>query len=146
MKNILFILVYLSISFTVNCYAQTRYYCYDAAGNRIAKNTASTYCGSIGGIGKTEGDELIQEEMASHTDPGTIFPNPNTGIFTIDFVEDIPSRRIYLYDLNGKLLKEENISGIHKQVEMHDIPSGTYLLILRDESGRQIWDWKVIKL
>ena len=47
MKHTLIMLIGLLITAN-SIHAQTRYYCYDAAGNRVAKSSSSTYCSSNG--------------------------------------------------------------------------------------------------
>ena len=45
MKHTLILLIGLLIAAHAIS-AQTRYYCYDAAGNRVAKSSSSNYCSS----------------------------------------------------------------------------------------------------
>jgi hypothetical protein len=73
------------------------------------------------------------------TEPAiTIYPNPNNGIFTIEF--ELISNSIMnaaIYDYQGKLLvnlgeikSEGDITKISKEVSQPDLPQGNYLVVL----------------
>jgi hypothetical protein len=73
------------------------------------------------------------------TEPAiTIYPNPNNGIFTIEF--ELISNSIMnaaIYDYQGKLLvnlgeikSEGDITKILKEVSQPDLPQGNYLVVL----------------
>ena len=56
MKNHLCIIISLAFLASSKSQAQTRYYCYDAAGNRVARSATSTYS-TTNGWGKGEAEE-----------------------------------------------------------------------------------------
>ena len=66
-----------------------------------------------------------------------LYPNPNNGHFSIEFVNPIQSERseIVITDLagkqvfNGPLLKEETL----KQFDLSDSKSGVYVMMIKDK-------------
>jgi len=62
-----------------------------------------------------------------------LFPNPSTGLFTIDGLKG--NYRLYIYSVEGKLLKEINFSSIsNTQFDISNFKTGNYILkILNDE-------------
>jgi hypothetical protein len=67
-----------------------------------------------------------------------VYPNPNNGHFSIDFVNPIQNEKseIIITDLNGRqvytvpVLREE----LSKQVDLPDIRSGMYVMMIRDQN------------
>lgn len=57
-----------------------------------------------------------------------IYPNPNTGLFTIDFTNGQNNKSIMIYDFSGKLVKEEFNGSQKLQISMADLAKGIYLL------------------
>jgi len=126
--------------------AQTRYYCYDAAGNRVARSVTRAYCTTNGwGKGEAEEDALIYEEDA-HREPGLVFPNPTDGRFMVAFLEEKNSHFLAVYDLSGKRIFIKAVTSLQEKMDMSEYPAGQYLLILTDAENNKLWDWKVVKL
>jgi hypothetical protein len=57
-----------------------------------------------------------------------IYPNPTTGHFLVEIPEKIDSKEVFLYDLNGKLLKKWAINIGLNEFTLADFPSGNYHL------------------
>lgn len=79
-----------------------------------------------------------------------VYPNPVTDILNIDFY--LPSTKqlsLDLFDATGKMVKSissnatKTIGNYHEQVDIHDLPSGLYLLVLK--MNDDIYRVKVIK-
>ena len=85
-------------------------------------------------IGPSSVDNL-QEEVHLK-----VFPNPFRGLIKIEFDADVElqSASVSVRDINGKLLKEKNITAGHTLfLNGADLPSGIYMVNLRDiTSGR----------
>jgi hypothetical protein len=74
-----------------------------------------------------------------------VFPNPFTN--TLHITADSPLQHIKLYDLYGKLLRDQTLNGL-KTIEMNDLqelPPATYLLQIEFKNGTQT-TLKVIRL
>lgn len=59
-----------------------------------------------------------------------IYPNPSTGLFYLQKVDETKdkSQQIQVYDINGKLLLNEEIYGNRWIIDLRDQPSGTYFV------------------
>lgn len=55
-----------------------------------------------------------------------VYPNPTSGLLTID-VEGFEAD-VRLTDLSGKPVKQQRLSALHREMNLSDLPSGTYLL------------------
>ncbi len=74
-------------------------------------------------------------------------PNPNLGLFTLEFSEATPSNMTYrVTDLVGRIVSESPIDiGITQQsVEMRDLPNGLYFLQVLNE-GKKVAEKKFVK-
>ncbi len=69
-----------------------------------------------------------------------IYPNPSTGIFTIDTKEEV---QIEVYDLVGKLIKKENIHIGVNSIDITNYASGVYLLRV-NKSGK-VNSYRIVK-
>ncbi len=70
--------------------------------------------------------ELTEIELEAN-----IYPNPTSGFLTLkidDLLLQNESLSYQLFDLNGKLLKRERITGIETKIEMQSYFSGTYFI------------------
>ncbi|MDP1621877.1 MAG: YCF48-related protein [Bacteroidales bacterium] len=80
------------------------------------------------------------------TDNFRIYPNPTTGIFTLEqtgFVSEQPLK-LEIYTMLGKRLVSDNIAGEKKhQFNLGDVPAGIY--IIRIMTGEKIESIKLVK-
>ncbi len=71
-----------------------------------------------------------------------VYPNPSNGNFTLEFsVEGSSTTNLSIYDLSGRLAHQETINGsgnIVYSLSLTNLPAGTYLLELSNDSGRNI--------
>ncbi|MEM7371446.1 MAG: T9SS type A sorting domain-containing protein [Bacteroidota bacterium] len=69
-----------------------------------------------------------------------IYPNPNTGMFSIDLDLKEPQHTIFaLHDLKGRVLwqaKESDTFHIRKKVQADNLSAGVYILHIATEKGR----------
>jgi hypothetical protein len=65
-----------------------------------------------------------------------IFPNPTSGLTTIDL--KAPAIQASLYSLDGRLVRQWPLIGIQGQfsVDLSDLPNGTYVVQIDGESQR----------
>jgi hypothetical protein len=149
--------------------AQTRYFCYDEAGNRTTRST--TKCTSLTKPGTPpvlrEGDIHLRPEAItslSLTQPdaigiamapsttapstqngATLYPNPTTGISQLTF-DGTYSFSYQLYDISGRLLRQGNLEGV--QTHLFDITSqvsGLYVLQIHVKETEKSYTWQVMK-
>ncbi len=75
--------------------------------------------------------------------PFSIFPNPASGSFSIQFAEPVNEGLIQIYDLNGSLLIENKISdGMIKINENRELKNSVYLIVVQNQN--QIFREKLI--
>ncbi|MCX7743220.1 MAG: T9SS type A sorting domain-containing protein [Flavobacteriales bacterium] len=78
-----------------------------------------------------------------------VYPNPAVETSTILINPDIQNDvlEFSVYDLNGKSIYQENISGAYfRTLNLLGLPGGIYILMLRNETTGKIWKEKLIVL
>jgi hypothetical protein len=75
--------------------------------------------------GKTTaiGDVIVQGQVK-------VYPNPTTGIITIEGLPENENVEIAIYDINRKLIKKQTASSSVTKMDISNVVSGTYLLII----------------
>lgn len=73
-----------------------------------------------------------------------IYPNPTTDKLVLNINEYSNNSRVELYDLNGKLLFNDNISSNEFFIDMNRYETSTYYLKVIDDS-KELKTFKVIK-
>lgn len=66
----------------------------------------------------------------------TIFPNPTTNAVTISGKDVIDLKSFRLYDMKGRLLREERVSVLPLQLDLQSVKAGVYMLELLSPSKR----------
>ena len=97
------------------------------------------------GLWETEIDEPIVNVKMPLNNNGsdiTIYPNPSTGIFNIDFLETDQSNEIMIFNIFGKLIKEELLE--KNIIDLRLLPNGIYIYKIRGKQGNY-YSGKVIK-
>ena len=77
-----------------------------------------------------------------HTQVLSVFPNPSTGLVTLQIPPEETIFKIQLIDLQGRIVHEEN--GSNTTFDLSPFPKGSYLLSARSENG-QMWVGKIQK-
>lgn len=73
---------------------------------------------------------------ANVTDELTVYPNPSTGILTIEGQTLSSIEVIHIYDIQGKLVLEQKIGNTQKEVlNLETLKSGLYIMKLLDEGN-----------
>lgn len=114
---------------------------YDASGNRISRTI------ELGGTKSGKIDDLdpeIFEEIVEET-KFTIYPNPTDGLLQIDISNldtETPSS-IKIFDVQGRIVYENNTPGLTNSVDMSERKPGVYILML--QVGDKTREWKIIK-
>ena len=74
------------------------------------------------------GDGEPEEEegyVDTNSISANIYPNPTTDFLSIEF-EEMTNGTIRIYSVNGSLVKEEVLSGLHNSVNVNDLSKGNY--------------------
>lgn len=83
-------------------------------------------------------EDNLEEQMTQEDDVFSIFPNPNTGLFTVTSKTGIFSQQeIELIDLHGKVIKQIPIPGETNKIEvnMSEFERGVYFIHLKNEEN-----------
>lgn len=73
-----------------------------------------------------------------------VFPNPTQDYVVVQLKEFIENSSVFLFDFNGKMLKEERITSTSTKLNLGSYASGTYILRLRKES-ELLQTFKIVK-
>lgn len=67
-----------------------------------------------------------------------IYPNPVINQLTIKLSDIIVGYHFKMVDMNGKLVKSNPIHSLETQVNVSALAAGVYMLILKDEKGKNL--------
>jgi hypothetical protein len=74
------------------------------------------------------------------------FPNPTTDYLIIEY-DNIEARlTAVIYDTHGRRVGQQALSGSGEQINLTNLPSGTYHIQLLNERQEQVWSGSVIKM
>jgi len=145
-------LFFITISLFGNfCNAQPGVeYTYDNAGNRIQRNIIV-----VGGMIQNNGDGVMQqslEEQLHIEDEGDIlfnlYPNPTYADvdITIDY-QNVPQQTVTmtLYDVNGKLLENKQVSELRHHISLQNYPVGIYYLRIASLENKTMKEIKIVR-
>jgi len=108
---------------------------------------------SDGAINLTEGVQQVYEITSVGTETyGSssnvqikVFPNPTQHMLFVEVdLSDVVSLKWVLSDLKGVLLKSGVLSGDSREIMVHDLPAGTYFLMITDTLSFQN-TFKIVK-
>ncbi len=130
---------------TAVSYTQNVEFGYDEAGNRISrlivtKEAKTELPDSVLAInfGKEQNQNLENLVIS-------VYPNPTSDILNIDWND--PDKEIdiemYLFTINGELLKTIKLNTISKTIDMSGYSKGAYFLKIQMNS--RIESWKIVK-
>ncbi len=71
-----------------------------------------------------------------------IYPNPTTGIITIEGLPENENVEIAVYDINRKLIKHETSATTVTKINISDLVSGTYVIVINNQFEQP---FKIIK-
>ncbi|MDP1727070.1 MAG: T9SS type A sorting domain-containing protein [Bacteroidota bacterium] len=69
----------------------------------------------------------------THIEEIIIYPNPNSGLFTIDFNKMSGDKTIKVYDLSGKFIKELQSENKQVEINVEELAKGFYILKIYNE-------------
>ncbi len=78
-----------------------------------------------------------------------VYPNPNSGEFTVSINANVGDVKMEILDMQGRVVyasAENNVQiGFTKQISMNEMPNGIYMLRLTSNDGRRIIKISVMK-
>ncbi|MCT4624577.1 MAG: T9SS type A sorting domain-containing protein [Schleiferiaceae bacterium] len=86
-------------------------------------------------VGLLNDDYLVLKDLK-------IYPNPNSGRFTLEFTEETSSLvNVFIYDLAGNVLFSDefrsNSEKYSREIDITDRPAGVYFLLLKQNNASQ---------
>src|SRR5205085_1762479 len=74
-------------------------------------------------------------EPAPATD-AVVYPNPSTGLYTVQLPLNVPTADLQVLDMTGRLVRTVNaLSAPVSQLDLSALPSGVYFLQLKSPTG-----------
>lgn len=112
----------------------------DANGNSLGNGFTSSATGSTTVLSvKTPDKDVLNV---------SVYPNPTTDLVTVDVASTNLSRLVVeLTDLQGKTISSSQYAGISNKIGINTAAyaEGTYILLLKTESGKLLGNYKIIK-
>ena len=71
-----------------------------------------------------------------------VYPNPTSGIISVDFPLDSSETQLYVYNVYGKLMMQNNSYKQGEKVDLSHLRNGVYLLVVRTNTKH--WAKKII--
>ncbi|WP_153799694.1 T9SS type A sorting domain-containing protein [Foetidibacter luteolus] len=124
-------------------------YTYDNAGNRIKQeyycnnSTPRVATNQNDTLLSSKGAELVTSDNSSFQVVDALYPNPTTGVFFLTFSKTLQNAKIYLTDLNGRVVNQFKGNGTRISFDLSEQPSGVYFV--RIEDAGVVISKKVIK-
>jgi hypothetical protein len=107
----------------------------DNSGNIVAEAVTSTFT--------TQEEQGIIE--LSEQNFAKLYPNPNNGFVTIEF-QNTDSKNIQVYDIKGKIVYSVNkIQQPIMELDLQDLPSGLYIIKIRNQVNNKVLELKTLK-
>lgn len=77
------------------------------------------------------------------------FPNPTTGILTLEVKgmgpSKLPNLNYQVYDIQGRILRRGGIEEQRTQIDFSSFSSATYFIYVTNQNNRKIRSFKIIK-
>jgi hypothetical protein len=107
-----------------------------------ATNSVTFLCPNTPGKMGDEGHELNRDYYPANNDV-SLYPNPNTGQFTLSGLEK--GMIIEMYSYTGRIINSITATDITMQINISAQPNGIYLLRILSEDGTPVSQKKVVK-
>jgi uncharacterized repeat protein (TIGR01451 family) len=72
-----------------------------------------------------------------------IYPNPTNNFVNIELMDNISPYSLFVYDLNGRLAKQDLLNDSINTVSLEDLPAGIYYLQIVND--KKIQNYKIVK-
>jgi Secretion system C-terminal sorting domain len=101
---------------------------YDAAGNRLRRlyfcNNGQPYPTKTVKQDVNATQEFVQVDA--------LYPNPTTGKFFVTFSKKLKDAKVYLTDMNGKIIQQFIGSGYRLDFDLSNVAGGVYTVRIED--------------
>jgi len=94
---------------------------------------------------KTAYDSFLSIQKKDKETKAELYPNPTASYFTFS-VDKTVEGSLELYDLYGRMVKQEQFVGYSKQIETDALAEGNYICVLKDVSGEILVKKKLLIL
>ncbi|MGZ4035550.1 MAG: T9SS type A sorting domain-containing protein, partial [Bacteroidia bacterium] len=71
-----------------------------------------------------------------------VYPNPSSGIFNIEISSEEVNKTVYITDLTGRVVFTDIVENNFKTIDLSDLSSGIYILMINNHSQKLIIDRK----
>ncbi|HRI58582.1 MAG TPA: T9SS type A sorting domain-containing protein [Saprospiraceae bacterium] len=138
MKQLLTIIL---IAFALPSVAQPKIkFSYDNAGNRIKREMTTMFAG--GGDDRSDESPEQKPESTLSVNQVNVYPNPAQDWLNISLKDPVGEPlSVELFDQNGRLVRQAQLSGELVSLDVSDQPAGFYALFIR--AGTRYLQWKV---
>jgi Right handed beta helix region/Secretion system C-terminal sorting domain len=75
-----------------------------------------------------------------------VYPNPFTNQLWIEVAHSSATLRYHIFAINGQLIDSQAISNGMNLIQMADFSNGTYLMHIRETTGKQLFSTKLVKM
>lgn len=139
------LLVFCCLMIVEKVHSQTVTFSYDNAGNRISR-TLETQQGGLKSLGRIDTivieEEIEEDVLEAETN---LFPNPTSGLITIEFYPDDEQKYfIAVNTISGYLLINQEIFKGENIIDISKYPPGSYLITIYSEKIRK--QWNILKI
>ena len=94
---------------------------------------------------KTYNDQMFAHGVIGKAEV-TAYPNPFLSQITIDFLEmPLLPKTMKLYDVNGRKIHEQKLSGIRNELDLVWLKTGIYIVVVFDENNNLLLQSRVHK-
>lgn len=121
---------------------------YDASGNRIIVEkiySSDSSKSALADFNLPDPDSDIESVFFEDVEI-TIHPNPTNGLLSLfinPFEEDNPISIVSVYNVQGKLILQQEVRSSSTVLDLTKHPIGSYVLVL--EINTEVITWKIIK-
>jgi hypothetical protein len=101
----------------------------NTVGNQIfnAGDLTAFHCNELG-FSEPAGAEMLQ-----------LYPNPTSGLLTVDFGQELQHAELIVIDLQGKEVARKTVNDqLTVTLDLSELQNGVYLLSVRDRNGKLI--------
>jgi len=87
---------------------------------------------------------IIEVKQIDENFSAALFPNPATSFLNVE-LDAFDGVSFKLQDVNGKVLKQENINNAITSIDVNKLERGIYLLKLVDQNDKKLKSYKFLK-
>jgi len=141
MKTIIVLLSFMCLGISAQT-TNPRYFCYDAAGNRLWRtNFQDTNCDGIPPIAI---DQKWDEESYLYAKQIKVYPNPGPGMYKIHNDSIGEKEEYVIYTMDGRMIYSVPAFSTEQNIDISGHPDGMYILTYKRKDA-ELLTWPLIK-